>query len=107
MTISDNITAVVNTPISVDCVTSGIPTPTVTWTKDGEVLRNGHMVYTNGTLVIERAGVNDTGLYTCTAKNIVGEDSASSSIHVIGECTSGLSMCRWDSCVFSHEALRA
>lgn len=44
------------------------------------------MVYSNGTLVIVKTGLNDGGKYICTARNIGGEDSVTSSVTIIGKC---------------------
>ena len=88
MTIGDSVTALTNTPISIECTVRGIPEPTITWMKDDQVLSvaSGHVIYSNGTLVIEKTNLDDKGKYTCTAKNIEGEDSATSRVFVIGTC---------------------
>ena len=36
MAIADNVTALTNTSITIQCPISGVPTPTVTWAKDGQ-----------------------------------------------------------------------
>ncbi|XP_012784766.2 hemicentin-2 [Ochotona princeps] len=65
-------------PASLPCVPSGIPAPTITWTKDTKVLtsRDAHYnVSKNGTLLIARPTAQDAGAYVCTATNAVGFSS--------------------------------
>ncbi|KAJ8792458.1 hypothetical protein J1605_019677 [Eschrichtius robustus] len=57
---------------------SGVPTPTVTWTKETNALasRDPHYnVSKDGTLVITRPSAQDAGAYVCTATNAVGFSS--------------------------------
>ncbi|XP_045626988.1 hemicentin-2 [Ursus americanus] len=65
-------------PASLPCVASGVPTPTITWTKETNVLtsRGPHYnVSKDGTLVITRPSPQDAGTYVCTATNAVGFSS--------------------------------
>ncbi|ELR46851.1 Hemicentin-2, partial [Bos mutus] len=65
-------------PASLPCVASGVPTPTITWTKETNALasRDPHYnVSKDGTLVIPRPSVQDAGAYVCTATNAVGFSS--------------------------------
>uniref|UniRef100_A0A7N5KTI0 Hemicentin 2 n=1 Tax=Ailuropoda melanoleuca TaxID=9646 RepID=A0A7N5KTI0_AILME len=65
-------------PVSLPCVASGVPTPTITWTKETNVLtsRGPHYnVSKDGTLVITRPSPQDAGTYVCTATNAVGFSS--------------------------------
>ena len=81
-------TALTNTSITVQCPTSGVPTPTVTWTKDGEDLPSGGSRYTvqdDGSLLIDEADEADTARYTCTADSVAGKDSASSMVEIVGK----------------------
>ena len=86
-TIGDNITALPNTTISITCPASGVPTPLVTWNKDGLPIRTGKSVTidSQGTLTIVSSTIEDKGLYTCTVKNDKGEDSSSSHVNVVGK----------------------
>lgn len=87
MTIGDNVTAVTNTSITIQCFTSGVPTPSVTWKKDGQELsRDGrYTVQDDGSLVISEADKEDDARYTCTANSVAGKDSASSTVEIVGK----------------------
>ena len=86
LTIGDNVTALTNTSITIQCPTSGVPTPTVTWTKDGQNIPSGgrYTVQDDGSLVIREADEEDNARYTCTADSVAGKDSASSMVQVVG-----------------------
>ncbi|XP_052503745.1 LOW QUALITY PROTEIN: hemicentin-2 [Budorcas taxicolor] len=65
-------------PASLPCVASGVPTPTITWTKETNALASGDPHYNvskDGTLVIPWPSVQDAGAYVCTATNTVGFSS--------------------------------
>lgn len=87
MTIGDNVTALTNTNITIECPTSGVPTPTVTWTKDGQELSSdsGFTVQDDGSLVISEADKEDDARYTCTADSVGGKDSGSSTVRIVGK----------------------
>jgi len=87
LTIGDNVTALTNTSITIQCPTSGVPTPTVTWTKDGQGIPSGgrYTVQDDGSLVIGEADEEDSARYTCTADSVAGKDSASSTVKVNGK----------------------
>ena len=87
LTIGDNVTALTNTSITIQCPTSGVPMPTVTWTKDGQEIPSGgrYTVKDDGSLMISEADENDNARYTCTAESVPGKDSASSTVQVVGK----------------------
>ena len=87
LTIGDNVTALTNTSITIQCPTSGVPTPTVTWTKDGQEIPSGdrYTVQDDGSLVISKTVEEDSARYTCTAESVAGKDSASSMVQVVGK----------------------
>ena len=60
------------------CSLSGFPTPEILWTKDGENLGN------NNTLTIRQARLEDSGQYTCSAKNSEGSKNSTFWIEVAG-----------------------
>ena len=86
-TIGNNATALTNTSITIKCSTSGVPTPTVTWTKDGEQIANdgGYTVQVDGSLLVNGAGEEGSARYTCTTGNVAGKGSASSTVNIVGK----------------------
>ena len=89
MNIGDNVTALTNTRITIQCPTSGVPKPTVIWTKDGqEILSGGRYTFQDdGSLLINEANGEDNAQYTCTADSVAGEDNASSTVKIVGKKT--------------------
>lgn len=87
LTIGDNVTALTNTSVTIQCPTSGVPTPTVTWTKDGQEVTSSdrYEVQEDDSLLINEADQEDNARYMCTADNVAGKDSASSTVKVVGE----------------------
>jgi len=87
LTIGNNLTALTNTSITIQCPTSGVPTPTVTWTKDNQEIPNdgSYAVQDDGSLLISEADEQDSARYTCTASNVAGKGSASSTVTIVGK----------------------
>ncbi|NWV28006.1 IGS10 protein, partial [Origma solitaria] len=80
----------------VDCKASGSPTPEISWgLPDGTVVNNamladdsGHrsrryILFDNGTLYLNKAGVTEAGDYTCYAQNTLGRDEMKIHVTVI------------------------
>lgn len=70
------------------CIAHGTPTPTVSWLREGEVLHpDQHLKFLNmnTTARIIQTHVNDTGRYTCVAKNSAGQASRHFNLKVLGE----------------------
>ncbi|XP_031459498.1 immunoglobulin superfamily member 10 isoform X1 [Phasianus colchicus] len=80
----------------VDCKASGSPAPEISWSlPDGTVINNamladdsGHrsrryILFDNGTLYLNRAGVTEEGDYTCYAQNTLGRDEMKIHITVV------------------------
>uniref|UniRef100_A0A803Y3K8 Ig-like domain-containing protein n=1 Tax=Meleagris gallopavo TaxID=9103 RepID=A0A803Y3K8_MELGA len=80
----------------VDCKASGSPAPEISWSlPDGTVINNemladdsGHrsgryVLFDNGTLYLNRAGVTEEGDYTCYAQNTLGRDEMKIRITVV------------------------
>ncbi|NXB77102.1 HMCN1 protein, partial [Donacobius atricapilla] len=67
---------ILHSPLELDCSARGTPSPTITWFKDGQPVREeaGHKILLNGQkLVISQAQVSDSGRYKCVAANKAGE----------------------------------
>lgn len=78
--IGDELTLLAGANVIITCPTSGRPTPTVTWQKDGEDLS------VNGSVLrVENATTKDSGVVTCEAVNRAGRLSHSSEVRVIGK----------------------
>jgi len=89
MNIGDNVTAASNITISIRCPVSGVPTPVVTWQKDGVPVTAGgkiSLVNEKAQLIIRAADGDDSGKYSCTVENNFGKNSLSSIVRVIGKC---------------------
>ena len=91
MNIGDNITALTNTSITIKCPTTGVPKPSVTWTKDGQEIPSGskYRVQDDDSLMINEAGEEDNARYTCTADSSAGEDSSTSMVKIVGKKLTG------------------
>ena len=79
MNIGDNVTAATNTTITIKCPVSGVPTPSVTWMKDGVPRAGGEL---DNSLVIK--GVITSAKYSCSVQSIAGTSSLMSVVNVLG-----------------------
>jgi len=53
----------------------GTPPPVITWSRDGHLLMTSSRADVMGNqLIVTSVQVDDGGVYTCTASNLVGED---------------------------------
>ena len=67
-----------NVDVVLEGIIDGQPTPEVTWTKNGEELRQGPgltiiLDRNKATIIIKSASIDDAGRYTCTAVNEAGK----------------------------------
>ncbi len=72
--------------MTVRCVATMEPAPAISWKihgKDSGFSDDVSLSKDNSTLTISDPGVDDSGLYTCTASNNVGRDSKSSNINIL------------------------
>ncbi|XP_067827178.1 cell adhesion molecule-related/down-regulated by oncogenes isoform X2 [Heptranchias perlo] len=73
-TTPQNVTVIQHSPLILECVASGVPTPRVRWLKDGiEVSGNNRRRLFYSNLVVDQARTMDAGSYLCIAENGVGE----------------------------------
>lgn len=65
--------------VQLSCHASGFPTPSVTWTKDGQQVFNDmkHRITDEGLLIIG-VDLTDSGSYACRADNGVGSSKVKS-----------------------------
>ncbi|XP_051232997.1 hemicentin-1 isoform X2 [Dicentrarchus labrax] len=68
---------VLHKAISLECISSGIPPPSITWLKDGRPVdtTQGHLKLESAGRMLKVTGarLEDTGRYTCLATNAAGE----------------------------------
>ena len=71
--------------MTIVCKVEAIPVAKVTWTKNGGPIYAKHSVNGTNLVLSEQSGISDSGRYACTARNLLGRDSAFSDITFIGE----------------------
>ena len=91
---SSTVTVNVGSSLTLNCTSRGSPPDTFTWRKDnGLVLQSTTtpVTYNNNSAVycadysIDSVTTNDSGTYTCTVINPIGNDSATITVVVIGK----------------------
>ncbi|PIO25068.1 hypothetical protein AB205_0051720 [Aquarana catesbeiana] len=73
--LSEDVTFLANQTVLLDCVGESIPAPTVSWQKDGQVIKDGkhYQILSNGRyLQILNTELSDTGRYICIVENVAG-----------------------------------
>ena len=85
--IGDNVTAASNTTITIKCPVSGVPTPSVSWFKDGSPISQGERLSltSNSSLVVNRAEMGDSAKYTCSVQSVFGKEDLSTTMTIIGK----------------------
>ncbi|XP_067377843.1 hemicentin-1 isoform X1 [Channa argus] len=70
-----NLTVTLKQPLTLGCDAFGIPSPTITWTKDGYPVDTPGVYLQNGNrlLRIYRVQPEHAGQFSCTAQNMAGE----------------------------------
>ncbi|XP_060245885.1 hemicentin-2 [Meriones unguiculatus] len=74
----ENLTAPFLQPVTLQCVGTGVPTPSLRWWKDGVA-----MATSGGSLQIEKADLRDEGVYTCAATSLAGESKKNITLKVL------------------------
>ena len=77
--IPQNVTVNETNPIVLGCDASGFPKPSITWTKNGQVVSKLKQLY------IQSSTRRDSGMYVCTASNGVGQDKTAK-VYVTVQC---------------------
>ena len=65
------------------CHVTGYPTPVVTWRKLSSQLPQGRVRYNNSALQISQVRKEDSDVYTCTAKNLLGKAEKNTMLVVV------------------------
>ncbi|OXB72513.1 UNVERIFIED_CONTAM: hypothetical protein H355_016382 [Colinus virginianus] len=77
---------VLHKPVALRCIASGIPSPSITWLKDGQPVNtargNTRLESSGRVLQVFEALLNDAGRYTCVATNAAGEAQQHIRLHV-------------------------
>ena len=79
--ISANMTVNQSEPVNLTCRANGNPKPTITWTKDSNIINSSFTV----------RGKSNEGLYVCTADNGIG-NAPSKSMFMTVDCKSKLTI---------------
>ncbi|XP_010148594.1 PREDICTED: hemicentin-1-like, partial [Eurypyga helias] len=77
----------INASAVLECAAEGVPTPRITWRKDGAILTGNNTRYSmldDGSLHIHSAHVTDTGRYVCMATNSAGTERKRIDLQVLG-----------------------
>lgn len=73
--ITTEVTALLDTVVTLECEARGVPLPTITWYRNGEVIlshRQAQYIEKGHYLKIPRAQASDAGLYTCRVSSVAG-----------------------------------
>lgn len=79
-------------PVTLNCVATGIPKPDISWTLPGRTTLVPHNRFTvqggifmteEGSLVIQNPILTNSGIYKCNAKNALGTDFKSTYLQVV------------------------
>ena len=66
-----------------ECTADGNPRPKVTWSKLNSSLPVGrHVVESSGVLIVKDVRPGDDGVYSCKAKNLLGQVNATAKLTV-------------------------
>ena len=72
------------------CSASGNPKPAIAWSKGDNQIEISQSAVSRGKLQLKRVTGNDSGLYQCSATNILGKDQAAAQLVVNGTLNSSL-----------------
>lgn len=84
--------AMAGTAVQLNCIATGIPKPDISWElPDQSVLstagqgrpRGSELLHPQGTLIIQKPTIADSGLYKCLATNFLGTDTRTTYMRVI------------------------
>ncbi|XP_009575209.1 PREDICTED: hemicentin-1-like, partial [Fulmarus glacialis] len=77
---------VIYKPVTLQCIANGIPSPSITWLKDGQPVNtargNIRLESSGRILQVVKALLEDAGRYTCVATNAAGEAQQHVRLHV-------------------------
>ncbi|CAJ1060969.1 hemicentin-1 [Xyrichtys novacula] len=82
---TSDVTALLDTLVSLECEARGVPSPTITWYRNGEAIlsnRQAQYVERGHYLKIPRVQASDSGLYTCKVTSVAGSAEKSFELDV-------------------------
>jgi len=85
-----DLSVIVRRPIRMECEPTGVPEPEITWFKDGQIINVEENLFVRvlrggRVLQVVAAEVRDSGVYTCNAQNIAGQERRKYKLQVHGE----------------------
>lgn len=81
LTIGEKLTILDKSNVTVECVATGVPQPSLSWSKDDIKLKSSQ----TSLLQLSNVALKDAGRYTCTAENFLGFVSHSTVLSVRGK----------------------
>ena len=82
-------TSITNMAVILPCESAGVPTPTVTWEKNGrplEIVGPRMELIGSGSLRINSLKADDHGHYQCIATNVEGTATQTITLRINSEC---------------------
>lgn len=86
--ITTEVTALLDTLVTLECEGRGVPLPTITWYRNGEAIlsnRQAQYVERGHYLKIPRVQASDAGQYTCKVTSVAGTAEKSYELDVYGK----------------------
>ncbi|CAJ0917988.1 unnamed protein product [Ranitomeya imitator] len=81
------VTTFTNKPATLDCIATGIPSPRISWRKDGAILDGNSercFILGSGSLNFLLTDIKDSGHYVCLATNAAGSSQRKTELLVLG-----------------------
>ena len=90
-TCTENVTIIYNSTFDLTCTVTSLTVPIITWSSSGlagipsqPTITSDIATYTS-ILTLEQINLNYTGIYTCTAVNEGGTNTATADITIVGK----------------------
>lgn len=83
--VTTEVTALLDTAVTLECEARGVPLPSITWHRKGEIVLSSHQaqhVERGRYLKIVRAQASDAGQYTCKVTSVAGSAEKSYTLDV-------------------------
>ena len=81
-----NASFLLNTALSLECSSTGSPTPEIFWTKSGSKdIPRAKFSKGNQILTVNQTVLDDSGMYECNASNRAGYDTSKAWVQITGK----------------------